>query len=255
MAQQLSKEAMQELYAWIDKIPLSRPKRNIARDFSDGETSKSWNLQQPFLSLLYPCLRNRHNIEIPVLVAEVVKHFLPKLVDSHNYFPANSTQQKLSNWQILNRKVFSKLRYHIPEDTLTKLIKSSPGIIETVLCMLRQKIEEELNSVQMEHYSTGADKSFLDYGPPNMHQPQVEMWYNSQNQRSFCEQYSHLDPEIRLLLEEKEQALFALRETVGINLHGSFPTLNLTEEGLVYSEALGVCVCVWRFHVAMIGEA
>ncbi|XP_072347762.1 sperm flagellar protein 1 isoform X2 [Scyliorhinus torazame] len=187
MARQLSKEAMQELYAWIDKIPLSRPKRNIARDFSDG-----------------------------VLVAEVVKHFLPKLVDIHNYFPANSTQQKLSNWQILNRKVFSKLRYHIPEDMLTKLIKSSPGIIETVLCMLRQKIEEELNSVQMEHYSTGADKSFLDYAPPNMHQSQVEMWYNSQNQRSFCEQYSHLDPEIRLLLEEKEQALFALRETVGL---------------------------------------
>ncbi|GCB70900.1 hypothetical protein scyTo_0008712 [Scyliorhinus torazame] len=150
-------------------------------------------------------------------IAEVVKHFLPKLVDIHNYFPANSTQQKLSNWQILNRQVFSKLRYHIPEDMLTKLIKSSPGIIETVLCMLRQKIEEELNSVQqMEHYSTGADKSFLDYAPPNMHQSQVEMWYNSQNQRSFCEQYSHLDPEIRLLLEEKEQALFALRETVGI---------------------------------------
>ncbi|XP_078386893.1 sperm flagellar protein 1 isoform X2 [Cetorhinus maximus] len=188
MTQELSKEALQELYAWIDRIPLSRPKRNIARDFSDG-----------------------------VMVAEVVKHFLPKLVEIHNYIPANSTQQKLSNWQILNRKVFSKLHFHIPEDMLTKLVKSFPGIIETVLYMLRLKIEEELNGVQdMEHYSIGADKSFLDYAPPNMHQPQAEMWCNNQKQRSFCEQYSHLDPEIRFLLEEKEQALLALRETVEI---------------------------------------
>lgn len=27
---------LEELYSWIDGIPLSRPKRNIARDFSDG---------------------------------------------------------------------------------------------------------------------------------------------------------------------------------------------------------------------------
>ncbi len=33
---QLDEETLQDLYAWIDKIPLSRPKRNITRDFSDG---------------------------------------------------------------------------------------------------------------------------------------------------------------------------------------------------------------------------
>jgi hypothetical protein len=27
---------LQAIYRWIDKIPLSRPKRNIARDFADG---------------------------------------------------------------------------------------------------------------------------------------------------------------------------------------------------------------------------
>jgi len=27
---------LQLLYSWIDEIPLSRPKRNITRDFSDG---------------------------------------------------------------------------------------------------------------------------------------------------------------------------------------------------------------------------
>ncbi len=32
----LDDETLQALYTWIDEIPLSRPKRNIARDFSDG---------------------------------------------------------------------------------------------------------------------------------------------------------------------------------------------------------------------------
>lgn len=27
---------LEELYNWVDSIPLSRPKKNIARDFSDG---------------------------------------------------------------------------------------------------------------------------------------------------------------------------------------------------------------------------
>jgi hypothetical protein len=32
----LDEEEMQMIYNWVDEIPLSRPKRNIARDFSDG---------------------------------------------------------------------------------------------------------------------------------------------------------------------------------------------------------------------------
>lgn len=35
---QLDEEEMQAIYNWVDEIPLSRPKRNIARDFSDGGT-------------------------------------------------------------------------------------------------------------------------------------------------------------------------------------------------------------------------
>lgn len=37
-----------------------------------------------------------------VLAAEVVHHFLPKLVELHNYSPANSISQKLENWRTLN---------------------------------------------------------------------------------------------------------------------------------------------------------
>ena len=39
-----------------------------------------------------------------VMTAELVKHFIPKLVEVHNYTPANSTHQKLENWRTLNSK-------------------------------------------------------------------------------------------------------------------------------------------------------
>ena len=71
---------LQRLYAWVDEIPLSRPKRNFTRDFSDG-----------------------------VLVAEIVQHFCPKIIDLHNFSPANATQQKVYNWNTLNQRPFKKL--------------------------------------------------------------------------------------------------------------------------------------------------
>lgn len=32
----LNESELNDLYNWIDEIPLSRPKKNIARDFSDA---------------------------------------------------------------------------------------------------------------------------------------------------------------------------------------------------------------------------
>ncbi|XP_051001511.1 LOW QUALITY PROTEIN: sperm flagellar protein 1-like [Acomys russatus] len=100
------------LCAWLDQLPLSRPKRHLARDFSDG-----------------------------VLVAEIVKHFRPRLVDLHSYVPACSTDQKLSNWSLLNRKVFPKLHLCISETDIQKVVSNRPGVIESILCALREKVE------------------------------------------------------------------------------------------------------------------
>ncbi|XP_057244901.1 sperm flagellar protein 1-like, partial [Malurus melanocephalus] len=61
------------LYRWLDTVPLSRPRRNIARDFSDG-----------------------------VLAAEVVKFFFPSMVELHSFVPTSSTAQKVANWGHLN---------------------------------------------------------------------------------------------------------------------------------------------------------
>ena len=49
------------MYNWVDSIPLTRPKKHIGRDFADG-----------------------------VLMAEVVNHYIPRIVDIHNYSLAHS---------------------------------------------------------------------------------------------------------------------------------------------------------------------
>nr|XP_055026821.1 sperm flagellar protein 1 [Misgurnus anguillicaudatus] len=187
---QIAGETLQDLYAWIDKIPLSRPKRNIARDFSDG-----------------------------VMAAEVVKHFFPKLVDLHNYTSAHSTQQKLCNWSTLNRKVFSKLNFNVPLDTVKKIVVSTAGYIEPVLCSLREKIEERragklLEGTQdLEYYS-------ITNGQPESENRQVmDIMHISPTIVKKEEKVSdvanlgpNVDPALRLLLEEKEQAILALQE-------------------------------------------
>ena len=71
----LTDDELNELYTWVDQIPLSRPKKNIARDFSDG-----------------------------LMVAEVVKFFIPKIVSVHNYPASSNVKQKTTNWNTLNSK-------------------------------------------------------------------------------------------------------------------------------------------------------
>lgn len=41
---ELDEQILQDLYAWIDQVPLSRPKKRIERDFSDGGISTQINL-------------------------------------------------------------------------------------------------------------------------------------------------------------------------------------------------------------------
>jgi hypothetical protein len=37
-----------------------------------------------------------------VACAELIHSYIPKVIDLHNYSPANSTTQKLYNWNTLN---------------------------------------------------------------------------------------------------------------------------------------------------------
>ncbi|XP_021461879.2 sperm flagellar protein 1 isoform X2 [Oncorhynchus mykiss] len=191
MDKELNEEILQDLFAWIDKIPLSRPKRNITRDFSDG-----------------------------VMAAEVVKYFFPKLVELHNYTPANSIQQKLSNWGTLNRKVFSKLNFHIPEETVKRIVVSTAGVIEPVLCSLRERIDDKRQQctedtlLDVEYYNNRNREKPLTEPPPKKKEERAHVHQHTDKTSTVLG--SQVDPTIRLVLEEKEQALLALQETVEI---------------------------------------
>ncbi|XP_063781435.1 sperm flagellar protein 1 [Pseudophryne corroboree] len=195
MAAEFDEQNLHELYAWVDKIPLSRPKKNITRDFSDG-----------------------------VLTAELVKYHFPKLVEMHNYVPANSMQQKFSNWTILNRKVLSKINFSIPDDVIRKIIQCSPGVVELVLHTLKQKIEEKQKQMASESpqemsprveqnndtdagYATKMKSNGTDSGPRAA--PKGE--HGSKPQHGYS-QAANTDTSLRIQLAEKEQALTASQE-------------------------------------------
>ncbi|KAG2377964.1 hypothetical protein C9374_008586 [Naegleria lovaniensis] len=106
-------EELQMLYTWVDEIPLSRPKKNIARDFSDG-----------------------------VLMAEVVKHFFPKLVDLHNYVSTSSSKQKGYNWQTLDQKVFQKIGFYVDPKEFDDMVKCKPFAAERMLKNFQIKVSQ-----------------------------------------------------------------------------------------------------------------
>jgi hypothetical protein len=60
---------------------------------------ESWLSQLKRVNLLNISL---HPV-LSVLVAEIMHHFFPKMVEMHNYCPANSTGTKQCNWDLLNR--------------------------------------------------------------------------------------------------------------------------------------------------------
>lgn len=44
----------------------------------------------------------------------------------------------------VHRKVFSKLNFHISEETVKRIVLSTAGVIEPVLSALREKIDKKL---------------------------------------------------------------------------------------------------------------
>lgn len=100
-----------EIYLWVDGIPLSKPKGYIARDFADG-----------------------------VMLAEVIHHFLPKLVELHNYQSSTNSENKRRNWETLQQKVLKKLQIKLSSDEVDALISAKSGAIERLLIRVRAAI-------------------------------------------------------------------------------------------------------------------
>lgn len=160
---------LEDLYAWIDEIPLSRQKNKIERDFSDG-----------------------------VLVAEVIHHHAPRLVELHNYVPANSVSQKMENWRTLQRKCFKKLGLSVPENVLQGITTMKQGVIEVVLNNIRLKLlQYDDNPIEQAHsqYSQYRQRSAPppQQLPPPKHSPRsLRQPPSQQQQQSQVRQKSSL---------------------------------------------------------------
>ncbi|XP_045430472.1 sperm flagellar protein 1 isoform X2 [Pipistrellus kuhlii] len=194
----VDEEVLHQLYLWIDNIPLSRPKRNLSRDFSDGE---------------------------------VIKFYFPKMVEMHNYVPANSLQQKLSNWGHLNRKVLHKLNFSVPEDVMLQIVQCTPGVVELVLIPLRQRLEErrrrrKQGSGSLQELVPQDGSGYMDVGLPQKARGegaqdpqaggQLRVGRQPAVRRPGYSQMQHGDPSFILQIAEKEQELLASQETVQV---------------------------------------
>ncbi|KAL3865294.1 hypothetical protein ACJMK2_006901 [Sinanodonta woodiana] len=208
---------LEELYTWVDSIPLSRPKRNIGRDFADG-----------------------------VLVAEIIKHEIPpryNLIELHNYTSANSATKKTENWLVLNRKVFSKLNFELADDVIKDIVTCKPGTIEKVLMMLRVKLARAEWELKRKEENGMNDKPEADQnmGSPgrkgkvmkvtmeDKRVPAQPSFKGKDGESSSVEHYPRIpkqkvvrtlaetDVVPRILLEEREQECLAKDETIKKN--------------------------------------
>lgn len=100
----MDEEELKQIYKMVDSIPFSRTKKNISRDFADG-----------------------------VMMAELVHHYKPKLVQLHNYPAANSYTKKINNWSTLNKKVLGKLGLQLSNEQIADIVNSVPNAIEIFL--------------------------------------------------------------------------------------------------------------------------
>jgi hypothetical protein len=71
-----------------------------------------------------------------VLVAEIVKHFVPHIVELHNYSAAHSVSQKTYNWNTLNQKLFKKLGFTLTKRDMEDAVNCVPDTIERILRVL-----------------------------------------------------------------------------------------------------------------------
>jgi transcriptional regulator with GAF, ATPase, and Fis domain len=198
LQEQLNEEQLRAIYAWIDAIPLSRPKKNIARDFSDG-----------------------------VMLAEVVAAYFPALVEIHNYPAANNLKQKIYNHETLNNRVLKKFGYTLSRETIEDIVNAKAGVIEVVLNNLQIKMakyrekkqggsESQSPSSQGGNSSAGNNKvvkkseynNYMDDNHSAAHGNKLQQYKNKLNDIA-----ASVDEE---LLLEKEQQIRELQETVEI---------------------------------------
>ncbi|VDN11240.1 unnamed protein product [Dibothriocephalus latus] len=212
---ELDDEVLRELYTWVDAIPLSRPKKNIARDFSDG-----------------------------VLVAEVVKHFFPKYVDLHNFQTCNRVEAKRNNWLMLNWRIFNKFNFKLSDDVIDALINARPGTIEKLLLLLRSKINKQLEEVDPD---TIDEEQFLHQKPSKMPISPVNIKLAGQNNNvQTLRTDDFRDAAQKILLQKNTKAS---RQLITPTYSSSKPTVSTKADSddnlrLLYEQKVQECLAL-----------
>jgi len=162
--------------SWIDEIPLSRPKRNIARDFADG-----------------------------VPAAEVVHYYFPNLVELHNYSAANAVDKKLYNWNTLNTKALRKLGFQLHPQDIDDVVNARRGAVERVLAFMQVRMARFKARMDSKQEGTPRADNAVAGTPSKSSAPA-----KYDDRRALQHE---VDTEI---LIEKEQTIHELRETIMI---------------------------------------
>jgi hypothetical protein len=183
---ELSDEQYRAIYAWIDAIPLSRPKRNIGRDFSDG-----------------------------VMLAEVISAYFPHLVEIHNYPAANSLKQKIYNWETLNTRVLKKLGFTITRPQIEDIVNCKPGTVEQLNTLQYKMAKYREKRMVNDGHSPGGSvnqPTVDDYAGNKESEPEKP----GKHDRGAPKSYSVKAAVENDILLEKEQQIRELQETVEI---------------------------------------
>jgi hypothetical protein len=131
--QEENESELMYIYEWVDSIELSRPKKNIARDFSDG-----------------------------VLLAEIIKSYFPRLVDLHNYPSCSNSKHKESNWNVLNNKVLKRLGIKLTKKEINDIIKCEHLAIERLLQRVHNVLGNKTNKEQKNNSNLNFQKNNND---------------------------------------------------------------------------------------------
>jgi hypothetical protein len=76
------------------------------------------------------------------MMAELIHHYNPKLVNLHNYPPANSLAKKIENWNTLSVKVLKKMGIALTKAHIEHIANATSGVIEELLYELLTKFEK-----------------------------------------------------------------------------------------------------------------
>jgi len=156
------------IYEWIDSLPLSKVKSNFSRDFSDGS-----------------------------LLAEVIKFYLPKLVDLFNYPSSLNSQQKSYNWSTLNNKVLKKIGINLSKNEINDIITCKQNAIEELLKRIYKAIEKK----------TGKKINFENKNYNNNN-------FNNNNFNNFNNDFNENENDLKQELLKKKNYVEYLKEQI-----------------------------------------